>query len=168
SGISLFGSNNALVENNTISGSDNGVLIIARPDWTSTDPSWESALNNTVRNNNINGVTYGVFLQANVQGTVIEGNQLVDNEDGGVVFGDVGTADHPQDTDILDNYIAVNAIGIKFCDSGNSPGSVAITGNSFEGNQLLLFDATGFISQGDVVDNNQINALVRHVATTGD
>src|SRR5699024_8372924 len=79
SGISLWGSINALVENNTISGSDFGVLVIANPGWTGTDPSWEEASGNIVRGNTVNQVlSAGVVLQGNVSDTLIENNTLDD------------------------------------------------------------------------------------------
>ncbi len=167
SGILAMGSVNALIEDNLISGPDIGVSVVGG--HAHIDPSWGQASGNIVRNNTITASSSGAIgLQGDASGTLIEDNELVDNNRG-IEVSESGHGAYPSDVEVRGNFIADNGAGIVFFDPGShDPGQLTVEDNVFEGNQFNFWDATGTIDEQDFEQDNEINQLVRLVATDGE
>ncbi len=165
SGIAMWGSVDALIEDNKISGSDHGINVIAA--YTS-DPNWVEASGNVLRNNTISDVINGVALQGNVNATMIDDN-IIKGGNRGVLVERVGDFGYPADTAITGNTIRENLTGLQISDPGaDDPGVWIVEGNHFISNQLNLLDPGNQIGLAQLEASNTISNLVRMVAIDGE
>lgn len=152
SGILVAGSSNVLVSNNYAYDCDLGIAVVGYA-VNRVAPSE----NNLVENNLVENNVCGISIQMNSIGTIIEYNDVFDNEVGIESAGNISWEPTiPSDTEIHYNNIVGNAVGVASIDwnEGSESEQVDATCNWWGNVSGPYNTSTNFLGLGNTVSKN--------------
>ena len=117
--ILLIGTDNAVVEDNTVQGVDIGIAIAGYPGFSSSDPSWTESRGVIVRYNSIESTSDGIGILGDVDNLTVELNEIVNSGVGVNQVVDQGGT--PGDNNLLSqNNLINNEVAVRNNVAGTS------------------------------------------------
>lgn len=159
SGIIIPGASDVVISDNTVSGSDYGIAIAGYGNYSGPHPS----ANITISGNTLYGNGSAIGLQGDVTDTLIEDNEIYDNEYGISSFdhnpGDWTGGGLPLSTTAIGNNFHDNeygvAIWVDYYDLTPEDTVFSGTGNEFTNNRIQVFqDEVDALNLADLLANN--------------